>query len=368
MGASLHTQQTLPDALTPAVAAYLGHLRDHLTTRGRRASPATLRAMRSDLRAFVAWWEHTRHLTFDVPLVLETDLDDYLAHRQRDGRAPASINRGNASLRAFFAWALEHALLPHNPTARLRDLTVEEIAPRGLDLDGVEWLLRAAAQNPDPFERRRDLALITLLSDCGLRSQEAANLELRDVDLDGGAVTVRMGKGRKPRRVLLDLDGPSISRLRAYLDALYPPAGALVKVDATALEAGTARFLASRRLTRPGQPWEPGMQTVTMRKRLIMLREAAIGMIREQVERESHLDRIEVLMDLIRDLETCSPHVLRHGLAYRLYAAGATPKTVARQFGHSRETTAMKYGKQKDKEIRGLMGRANRRQAKDETE
>jgi site-specific recombinase XerD len=98
-----------------------------------------------------------------------------------------------------------------------------------------------------------------------------------------------------------------------------------------------------------------------MRKRLIALRTVAVTMVRKQIARESQLERIEGLVELVHDLETCSPHALRHGLAYRLYAAGATTKTVARQFGHSREATAMKYGKQKDNEIRGLIGRANRR-------
>ncbi|RRR67237.1 MAG: hypothetical protein EI684_19265, partial [Candidatus Viridilinea halotolerans] len=83
-----------PDPL----ADYLAHLDQHLTTRGRRASPATLRAIRSDLRAFIAWWQAARPVAFDLALVLDTDLDDYLTQRQRDGRAAATINRGNASL------------------------------------------------------------------------------------------------------------------------------------------------------------------------------------------------------------------------------------------------------------------------------
>ncbi|RRR75353.1 MAG: hypothetical protein EI684_04870 [Candidatus Viridilinea halotolerans] len=347
-----------PDPL----AAYLAHLDQHLTTRGRRASPATLRAIRSDLRAFIAWWQSARPVAFNLALVLDTDLDDYLTQRQRDGRAAATINRGNASLRNWFAWAVSEGLIAHNPTGSLHDLQVEETAPRGLNLDGVEWLLRAATQLDDPLDRLRDTAMIVLLSDLGLRSHEAASLELRDLDLDGGAVTVRMGKGRKARRILIDLDGPTMRRLRAYLDTFYLTASPQVKVEPAALEAGSVLFLSARHRAKPGRPWEPGMQTVTMRKRMIALRQSAVALVRLQIEQEGDTERSEALRDLIRDLETCSPHTLRHGLAYRLYAAGATTKTVARQFGHSRESTAMKYGKQKEKEIRGLMGRANRRQ------
>ncbi len=42
--------------------------------------------------------------------------------------------------------------------------------------------------------RRRDLALLTLPSDCGLRSQEAANLQLRDIDLDREHVSCARGQ------------------------------------------------------------------------------------------------------------------------------------------------------------------------------
>lgn len=362
MVATSREQQIALGPVPLAVATYLEYLATHLTARGRRVAPATIRATRSDLRAFATWWEDTRQLTFATALVLETDLDDYLTHRQRGGRAPATINRGNASLRAFFAWAVQEGRLAHNPAARLRDLPVEEAAPRGLDLDGVEWLVRAALSSPDLLERTRDLVLLTLLSDCGLRSQEAADLELRDVGLDGGQITVRMGKGRKPRRVLLNIEGPTIDRLRDYITLMYDTAKPQVATPAEHVERGAVKLLASQHVTKPGQPWEPGMQTVTMRKRLIALRGIAIELVREQIAREQRLDRIEELVETIQDLEACSPHTLRHGLAYRLYAAGATAKTVARQFGHSRETTAMRYGKQKDKEVRQLMGRANRRQ------
>lgn len=323
---------------------YLQDLESQPSSRGQRVAPATIRAIRSDLRAFITWWERSRERTFAPALVLDTELDDYVRQRQ-DECAPATINRSNASLRAFFAWAVPQNHLSHNPAARLRDLPIEETAPRGLNLDGVEWLMRAAMLARNPLERTRDLALLTLLSDCGLRSQEAADLELRDVAMDEGVVTVQMGKGRKPRRVVLNLGGSTIGRLQDYISMVYPTSGSITGAPTEEIAQGTVKFLVAQRLTKPGQPWEPGMRTVTMRKRLIVLRGIAIELIREQIAHEQPLDRIKGLVDTIQDLETCSPHALRHGLAYRLYAAGMTTKTIARQFGHSRETTAMKYGK-----------------------
>jgi site-specific recombinase XerD len=349
--------------MAESIELYLADLASHPTKRGRRVSPATLRAARADLRGFVHWWEQARTLSFDPTLVIDTDLEDYLVQRQeREGRKPATVNRGNASLRAFFGWAVENGHVRHNPATKLRDVALEEGAPRGLDTDGIDWLVRAANDLSDPLERHRDLALLALLSDCGLRSQEVADLELRDVDLDGGVITVRSGKGRKPRRVLLDLDGKTVDRLRDYLDHCYPTDDAYrVTTELELVESGRVKFLVSRRLAKPGQPWEPGVQTAAMRKRLIALRAAAVAKIEQQAQHEPRLERVGELRELARELASTSPHVLRHGLAYRLYAAGATAKTVARQFGHSREATAMKYGKQKERDIRRVMGVANKR-------
>ena len=50
------------------------------------------------------------------------------------------------------------------------------------------------------FEDRRDLAVICLLADSGIRRSELAGLHLDDVDFDRKTVTV-LGKGRRPRLV-----------------------------------------------------------------------------------------------------------------------------------------------------------------------
>jgi site-specific recombinase XerD len=138
-----------------------------------------------------------------VALVLDRDLRRWQLQRQRDdGAKPATLNRALASLRAFFIWAEQVGLIQHNPTAELHSLPSEEPTPRSMPPSGLDWLIRAISKQ-DPTVRLRDLALLTLLSDCGLRSQEAADVQLRDLDLDVAALTVRSGKGRKARWVRL---------------------------------------------------------------------------------------------------------------------------------------------------------------------
>ena len=318
---------------------YLHHLETHTTQRGRGPSSATIRGTRTDLRGFIRWWEETRGKIFDVALVIEDDLLDWQEYRQvHDGAKISTINRANASLRGMFAWAQAEHLIVSNPAERLHDLPPENTAPRSTPPEAVEWLFRIASSQRDRIGRHRDLAWLTLLNNCGLRSKEANDLQICDVDLAGACITVQAGVGGKARRV--PIDDASIRRLKKYLrvrcPAGVPPGGS---------DAERELFLIGRRVDKSGQPWEPGMSTAAQRKRLAELRQEAIEKIREQAKREPNPARIEDLYELARQLNETSPHRLRHGLAYRLLENGATPAYLRDILGHSRASTSLMYGK-----------------------
>jgi len=333
---------------------YLAQLATRVTQRGQRPSPATIRATRADLAGFISWWEQRQRLTFDLTLVMEHDLLDWQEHRQlADGAKPATINRANASLRGLFAWAHAEGMIAHNPAVRLHDLASDtDTAPRSTPPEAVEWLFRLAAAQRDPTARLRDLALLTLLNDCGLRSQEAADLQLRDVDLGGAQLTVRAGKGRKPRRV--PIVGESVQRIEHYLAVRCPNGLPAIGSD-TEREA----FLIGQRADQPGQPWLPGMTTAAQRKRFAELRRAAAMKLRAQAQKERSLVRVGELLELARQLDEASPHRLRHSLAYRLLESGATPAYVKAILGHSRVSTALMYGKPTEQDQRDALARAN---------
>lgn len=71
----------------------------------------------------------------------------------------------------------------------------------------------AAAASPRGV---RNLALVRLMLDTGLRSSEVRNLRHRDLDLTSGRLWVREGKGKKDRG--LWFNGSSRSVLLAWLD------------------------------------------------------------------------------------------------------------------------------------------------------
>lgn len=339
---------------TDLIAAYLEHLAHQPTARGRTASPATVRAQRADLAGFAAWWLATHELAaFDPGLVQERDLRDWQAHRQvEDGAAVATINRAGASLRAFFSWAHAGGHLRHNPAAQLRDLPAEDQAPPHLAPEAVSWLFRATNTINDPMRRARDRALLTLLANSGLRSQEAVDVQLRDLDLDGGMLTVRAGKGGKVRR--LPLDSESLRRLREYMQLRCPG-------DPPAVGSAQEReelLVAYHRADGVGR-WEPGMSTAGVRKEVDELGAAAAKLVEEQARKEQRLARLGELEVLAQQLRAVSPHQLRHWLAYQLHARGTDIRAIQLLLGHSRAATTLRYGQPTATDLREALRMAN---------
>ena len=73
------------------------------------------------------------------------------------------------------------------------------------------------------FTSVRDLALLYVLTDTGLRISEVCALDIGDIDLGIGAITVRRGKGGKGRALSIrDAGalggGPTLTALRTYLE------------------------------------------------------------------------------------------------------------------------------------------------------
>jgi site-specific recombinase XerD len=159
-------------------------------------SEATRRAYRFDLEPFAAWLEG-RGARLDV---LDTRLlSDYAAElgRGRPRRlAPATIARKLSAVRSLVRFALGPERVPEATLAPRRPRRLP-VAPKSREVD--ETL--AALEGDGPLALR-NRALVELVYSAGLRSREAVDLDVADVDFEQEAVHVR-GKGGKERVVPL---------------------------------------------------------------------------------------------------------------------------------------------------------------------
>lgn len=110
---------------------------------------------------------------------------------------PASVvNRYNA-LRMFMAWLVEEGEIRHDPMERIKRPAAPE-SPK--DVVDEETMARAFG-HLEQLKRHRDLALLAVLYDTGMRATEAAEARVESLDLDRGVLIIPRTKNGEIRTV-----------------------------------------------------------------------------------------------------------------------------------------------------------------------
>lgn len=139
-----------------------------------------------------------------------TDVYSYLTYLSRDrlqhpnsensdkGLSASSRARKVATLRSFFNYLCNKMhLLDENPIKDIDSPKIKKTLPRYLTLDQSIALL----EHVDGSNRERDLCILTLFLNCGLRISELIGLNRSDIQDDALRV---LGKGNKVRIVYLN--------------------------------------------------------------------------------------------------------------------------------------------------------------------
>ena len=116
-------------------------------------------------------------------------------------RATHTVNGYCRVLRAFAGWLAEAGYVDAHPLGTFRPgrLPTREVEP--IAADDQQRLLDAC--DPRSPLGLRDLAILSVLLDTGLRSSELCRLLVADLDLASGEVRMRGGKGARDRTVAL---------------------------------------------------------------------------------------------------------------------------------------------------------------------
>jgi site-specific recombinase XerD len=143
------------------------------------------------LSAFLA----ANDLPTDVAAIRKRDVEAYIAHLLDRFKPGTAVTRYQ-DLRVFFGWLVDEEEITVSPMARMKPPILPEVPVPVLTPEEQRALL-AACEGKD-FTGRRDMAVIRLFLDTGMRLSELANMKLADLDLDQGVAFV-LGKGRRPR-------------------------------------------------------------------------------------------------------------------------------------------------------------------------
>ena len=178
-----------PHSLTELVDLYLVRCE----VEGR--SPRTVRAYRWTLARFLRALTEGAAPTAPAEITRE-HLYGYLAcftHLATDTR-----HRYFREVRCFFNWLVESGYLEQSPFRGMKNIRLPQRIVQPFSPSDITALLAACDGSPLGV---RDRALILTLLDSGIRCSEAVQLDLADLDLAGGRLLVRFGKGNKQRVV-----------------------------------------------------------------------------------------------------------------------------------------------------------------------
>jgi site-specific recombinase XerD len=184
-------------------------------------STQTTHAYTTDLRQFVAFLRETNHPTA-VQAVDRRVIRRYLERMTLQNLAPSTRDRRFRSLSSFLSWAVDEEYIAVSPARAIHLRRPKQKLPEPLTTTEWHQLLRAIEHHggrKPGSDRRRDLCIVLLLGEAGLRRAEAAALRWSDIDFGSGYLRVT-GKGGEERAVPLS---PALSAaLWEYLHARLP--------------------------------------------------------------------------------------------------------------------------------------------------
>lgn len=134
---------------------------------------------------------------------------------------PATLARKTACLKVFFKYLCNKTKqIPLNPAQDLESPKIGKRLPKYLTLEESRTLLDIV-KNPKPNSHgnhdnsARDLAIITLFLNCGMRLSELTGININDIDFENNKLTV-IGKGNKERTIYLNK--ACIKAINSYLE------------------------------------------------------------------------------------------------------------------------------------------------------
>lgn len=191
----------------------------------RNLTEASRRHYRRHLRKFTDWLtdpQQNPEQTTVVSSITRQHITRFLAYVLDVQRgAPKSAETYLMALKVFFKWCVEEGEITTAPTAGVKPVVVPETTKPLLSDDELRALLRAC-EGPD-FYARRDMALIRLLIDTGLRRHELAAIEVSGLDLQKREVTV-LGKFRRPRTTAFGMKAAAALDRYLRMRARHPDA------------------------------------------------------------------------------------------------------------------------------------------------
>ena len=267
--------------MTDYIAQYQTYL-----TEEKHASANTLSSYIRDLNQFQSWL--MQQGSMDLRKVKKETISGYLQHLTDQGKSPATVTRGMASIKSFYTYMVQTGRVKANPVKTVAPVKVDRKMPEILTSKEVELFL---AQPKCVDEKGfRDHAMLELLYATGIRVSELIGLNTNDINLTVGFLRCR----GKDKERLIPLYPTAIKALQDYMYNIRPRI--VVNEDEEAL---------------------------------------FVNMSGERMSRQGFWKIIKYYQEKAEIAKEITPHTLRHSFAVHLLQNGADLRSIQEMLGHA---------------------------------
>ncbi len=241
----------------------------------------------------------------------------WIVHLMNNDYAPKSVNRKLSSIKTFYKYQKKIGATDVNPATKINGPKLSKRLPTVVRKDDIDRGL-ALLEEQDSFEAKRDLTLINLLYQTGIRRAELINLKDTDVNTARKSIKV-LGKGNKERLV------PISAELSKMIDQyIILRNETFSQCDEYLLVTDKGKKMYPKFVYAKVKHWISGVSTVEKR----------------------------------------SPHILRHSFATHLADNGAELNAIKELLGHSSLAATQIYTHNSIERLKDVYSKAHPRAAK----
>lgn len=296
----------------------------------RGLARSTLHNRRIYLLHFLQWVGEREigSLTPDDIRAYSNELAAYRYKRSKAEDAPwKALSRRTQAQRLWIVvelleWLASRRYIFANPASGISPKMPPRPLPKWIPTES-EMSRILAAPNPLTSIGRRDRAILELMYSTGLRVEEVSKLDVQDLDLASGTLTVQCGKGGKGR--VVPLGKAACDALLDYLQHVRPGFAQTPGVTALFLASDQHGFTGNR------------LTKCAIRDRL------------HRIARNAGIER------------TVNPHAIRHACATHMLRAGCDLRHIQRLLGHARIDTTEIYTQVEVSDLADVLARTHPR-------
>lgn len=163
--------------------------------KAERKSAQTLKSYGDGVRLWLDWAERS---AIRQPLS-RREVSRWIAELLDGGAEAATARSRQLAVRRFSAWLAAEDEIDTDPLLGIQPPKLDTKVVESLTDDQLAAMIKACAGKE--FRDRRDEAIVRLMVETALRSEELLSMTLPDTDLARGVAVVRRGKGGKGRTV-----------------------------------------------------------------------------------------------------------------------------------------------------------------------